>query len=253
VAKLDWIQRHERHAARYGGFAYPWRSAIEPANGEDAYTALVHEHLRADLDVVEAGCGHGSDALAFGPRVRSYLGYDAVEPFIEIARRRALDAGSRNVAFVVADSSPKRGGRVPAADASVDLILSRRGPSNFILDAPRVCRHGAVLLQVCYLATPIPDWNDALPPALRMQAEADTAAEHVRDYLARAELALHSSSLHDVEERFDQPLELLRRLAWDRDLEVDAPVQLDALTPLFEQRGALCLRHRRLLWKAIVA
>ena len=36
------------------------------------------------------------------------------------------------------------------------------------------------------------------------------------------------------------------------DLELAAPSQLDALTPLFERNGTLCLGHRRLLWKAIV-
>lgn len=253
MTKPEWIQRHERQAERYGGFAYPWRSAIDPGNGEDAYTALVHEHLTPDLDVVEAGCGHGSDALSFGARVRSYLGYDAVEPFIETARRRALEAGLRSVRFAVADSSPKRGGRVPAESASADVILSRRGPSNFILDARRVCRSGGVLLQVCYLATPVPDWNAALPERWRMQPEADTALQNVRDYLERAGRALHDAHLYDVEERFDEPRELLHRLAWDRDLaESDAAADLDAIARLFVGAGSLSLRHRRFLWKAIV-
>jgi SAM-dependent methyltransferase len=250
--KPEWVRRNERLAERYGGFVYPWRSTIEAGNGEDAFTALVHEHLRAELDVVEAGCGHGSDALQFAPRVRSYLGYDAVEPFVSTARERAGAAALRNVEFLVSDSSPKRGGRVPASDRSVDLVISRRGPLNFILDAPRFCRPGAALLQLCYLATPLPDWNDSLPPELRLAPETDAATADVREYLKRAGLRMLDWRTFDAEERFDQPLELLRRLTWNREAPVDESRDLPAVSALFERLGRVSLRQRRFLWKAIV-
>jgi SAM-dependent methyltransferase len=250
--KPEWVRRNERLAERYGGFVHPWRSTIDPDNGEDAYTALAREQLRAELDVVEAGCGHGSDALSFAPHVRTYLGYDAVGAFVGTARRRAAAANLRNVEFVTADSSPKRGGRVPAGDCSVDLILSRRGPSNFVLDSRRVCRPGATLLQVCYLATPIPDWDDSLPPELRLPEERDTAPASVAEYLAAAGLRLQSSRVFDVEERFDHPAELLRRLSWDREESRDETRDLEAVSALFGSRVRVSLRHRRLVWQAIV-
>src|SRR5262245_26851424 len=167
----DWLRQYEALAERYGGFAYPWRSTLGAHDGESAYTRLVHEHLRADLDLLEAGCGHGSDALELAPRARSYLGYDYVEAFVRTARERAAAAGVANARFVVADSSPKRGGRTPAGDRSIDLMLSRRGPANFILDAARVARPGARMIQLCYMDTPQPEWNERLSPELRLPAE----------------------------------------------------------------------------------
>jgi SAM-dependent methyltransferase len=256
VNKPDWIRSHERLAERHGGFVYPWRSEVEPHNGEDVYTALVREHLHPSIDVVEAGCGHGSDALTFGPHVHSYSGYDAVAPFVAIARRRATEAGLQTVRFAVADSSPKRGGRVPVGDRAVDLIISRRGPSNFILDARRVCRPGGALLQVCYLPPPTPDWNEMLPPHLRVHDEPDTAWEKVHTYLERADLRLQVSSIRDVHEFFDDASELLVRLAWDRGIEAIAAEDLESISGMFEEvsaGGRVFLRHRRWVWKAIVS
>jgi ubiquinone/menaquinone biosynthesis C-methylase UbiE len=52
--------------------------------------------------VLDAGCGHGTDRLAFAPKVRRFIGYDAVESFIAIARRRADESSLTNVALVAA-------------------------------------------------------------------------------------------------------------------------------------------------------
>jgi SAM-dependent methyltransferase len=191
-SRPDWIRHYEALATRFGGFAYPWRSTLGAHDGERAYDALVDEHLRGDLDVLEAGCGHGSDVLAFAPRVRSLLAYDAVEDFVRTARERAHAADVHNTRFAVVDSSPKRGGRTPADDRSIDLVLSRRGPANFILDAPRICRPGAALIQLCYMDTPLPPWNDELAPELRLSREPASMPGDVYAYLERAGLALES-------------------------------------------------------------
>ena len=249
----DGLRRYEAIGARYGGFAYPWRSTLGAHDGESAYTRLVGEHLRADRDVLEAGCGHGSDALAFAPRARSYLAYDYVEGFVRTARTRADEAGVGNARFVVADSSPKRGGRTPAEDGSIDLVLSRRGPSNFILDAARACRPGARLIQLCYMDTPQPEWNERLSPELRLPLEPKSMPGNVHEYLARAGLALESSWIFDVPELFSEPAELLARLSWAREPLPDPERALAEVRQLFEARGArLALRHRRFLWTALL-
>jgi SAM-dependent methyltransferase len=256
AAGRDGLSRYQAIAARYGGFAYPWSSTLGAHDGETAFSALVNEHLRADLDVLEAGCGHGSDALLFAPRVRSYLAYDYVESFVRTARERAAAAGLSHARFVVADSSPKRGGRTPAEDASLDLLLSRRGPSNFILDAGRVGRPGARMIQLCYMDTPLPAWNGELSPELRLAAEPASMPGTVHDYLARAGLALESSWTFDVPELFADPSELLLRLSWAREPLADPERALAEVRQLFAARAdarGLALRHRRFLWTAVLA
>jgi len=138
-------------ARAYGGFTQPWKSEIDPRNGEDAYTALVEEHLGPNTEVIEAGCGHGAEALDRAKHVKSWLAFDAVPEFIALADKAAAERGVDNVRFVVADCSPKRNGgraRLPAADQSADLVLSRRGPSSWIGDATRVVRPGGALIHV---------------------------------------------------------------------------------------------------------
>jgi len=87
---------YERIAREQGGFFYPWRSQLEAGNGEVAYTELVSAHLSPDRDVLEAGCGHGTDALRFAPRVRTLRAWYAVEGFIAAARDSAARAGLTN-------------------------------------------------------------------------------------------------------------------------------------------------------------
>jgi SAM-dependent methyltransferase len=148
---LNYFEQLELLAAQQGGYFYPWASALGAGNGEDAYTALVEQHLTPTATVLEAGSGHGSDLLAFAPKVARFIGYDAVGSFTRIARRRAAEAGLTNVELITHNSSAKfnaGAARIPAADQSVDLIISRRGPGNWIADARRVCRPGARLIQL---------------------------------------------------------------------------------------------------------
>jgi SAM-dependent methyltransferase len=167
---LDYFEQLEALAAQQGGYFYPWRSALGAGNGEDAYTQLVEDHLSANKVVLDAGCGHGTDMLAFAPRVRRFIGYDAVESFINIARHRAAKAGLTNVELVLSNSSPQFNGgaaHIPVADDALDLIISRRGPTNWIADARRACRPGARLIQLNPLRGPDFPWNHELPEGLR--------------------------------------------------------------------------------------
>jgi len=73
-------------AGAYGGFTRPWESEVDRRNGENAYTALVEEHLGPGTDVIEAGCGHGAEALTLAKRVKGWLAFDAVPEFIALAK-----------------------------------------------------------------------------------------------------------------------------------------------------------------------
>ena len=109
---LNYFEQLEALAAQQGGYFYPWRSALGDGNGEDAYTQFVETHLAPDKVVLDAGCGHGDDMVMFAPKARRFIGYDAVESFIAIARRRAAEIGLANVELALSNSSPQHNGGV---------------------------------------------------------------------------------------------------------------------------------------------
>ena len=259
---MDYFEQLEALSEQQGGYFYPWRSALGDANGEDAYTRLVERHLSPAKVVLDAGCGHGSDMLAFAPKVRRFIGYDAVESFIAIARRRAAENGLANVELVRANSSPRHNGgaaRMPAADHALDLIISRRGPLNWIADARRACRSGARLIELNPLPAPAPAWNAELPQPLRVAqnpanpGRPELVAE-VEAALAAAGLRLEEGQVFDAPEVFSEPQDLYRYLTFMR-FEPGAPSWDTARAPLerlFARHGPIEARQRRFLWTAVV-
>jgi SAM-dependent methyltransferase len=260
--KVDYFEQLDTLAAQQGGYFYPWRSALGDGNGEDAYTQLVEAHLSGEKVVLDAGCGHGTDMLAFAPKVRRFIGYDAVESFITIARRSAAESGLANVELVFCNSSARYNdgvARIPAAEHSLDLIISRRGPTNWIADARRACRPGARLIQLNPLPSPEAAWNRELPKALRMAenpanpARPDLVVE-IEAALAAADLRLEDGRIFDVPEVFSEPDDLYLALTFMR-FEADTP-SWDAARPhlenLFARHGPIELRQRRFLWTATV-
>jgi SAM-dependent methyltransferase len=261
--ELNYFEQLEALAAQQGGYFYPWRSVLGDGNGEDAYTQLVEAHLSPEKVVLDAGCGHGTDMLAFAPKVRRFIGYDAVESFIAIARRRAAETGLANVELVLCNSSPQHNGgvaRLPAADHTLDLVISRRGPTNWIADAPRACRPGARLIQLNPLPAPEkPSWNNELPQTLRLAEDLanpgrpDLAVE-IEAALAAAGLGLEDGRIFDVPEVFTEPEDLYRYLTFMR-FESGTP-SWEAVRPdlqrLFARHGSIEARQRRFLWSTVV-
>jgi SAM-dependent methyltransferase len=258
---LNYFEQLELLAAQQRGYFYPWRSALGDDNGEDAYTRLVEAHLSPEKTMLDAGCGHGTDMLAFAPKVRRFIGYDAVASFVAIAQRRAAEAGLVNVELVVGNSSPGHNGgaaRIPVGERTLDLIVSRRGPLNWIADARRVCRPGARLIEVNPLPTPMPHWNGELPQALRMAenpanpGRPDLVVE-VEAALAAADIRLEQGQVFDAPEVFSAPKELYRALTFMR-FEPETP-SWDAARPplaqLLARHGPIELRQRRYLWTAV--
>ncbi|HWA60921.1 MAG TPA: class I SAM-dependent methyltransferase, partial [Caulobacteraceae bacterium] len=168
---MNYFEQMAALAAEQGGYFYPWTSRSDGEDGEGAYTRLVEAHLAPDRTVLEAGCGHGPDVLAFAPKAGRYVAYDAVPEFIAIAKAAVDRAGLTNVELSCVNSSARFNGgaaRMPVEDASLDMVVSRRGPTNWIADVRRACRPGARLIEINPLPAPLPDWNEALPPALRI-------------------------------------------------------------------------------------
>jgi 2-polyprenyl-3-methyl-5-hydroxy-6-metoxy-1,4-benzoquinol methylase len=104
------------------GYYYPWKSVVSPFNGEDAYLELVKAHLQPNLDVLDAGCGHGDVALDIAPFCNSVLAYDLVEDYILLARTEAAKRGLENLQFICADSSAKANNGKPKLPADDNTI-----------------------------------------------------------------------------------------------------------------------------------
>lgn len=256
---------YERLATLQEGYFYPWQSTIAAGDGESAYTELVRQHLSDGVDVLETGCGHGVDAIAFAPLCRSLRAYDHVDRFIRLAKQEAAARNIDNVTFLCRNSSSDRNnGRVtvPALTDSIDVVISRRGPTNWIEDVPRFCRAGAVLMQLNPLGSLVDDpWNAELPEGLqRSPSDPDPDAgmrSRIEARLTRVGLHIHACWTFDVPEWLHTPRDLYRLLTFgNSDEEVPSwRTSETALTRLFKRHAAsdgLELRHRRFLWMARV-
>lgn len=256
---LEW---YERLAKLQRGYYYPWRSTLPPFNGEDVYLDMLYSLLRPDAVVLDAGCGHGELTLNVAPHCKEIVAYDRIEEYIQMANQTAQERGISNATFILGNSSREFNEgqvRIPTDRNDFTLLISRRGPINWLEDVRRVARPGAVVLELNPDLAPAPPWNDRLPAVLR-QPEPDPnwpMRASVERELAAGRLRMHSCWHFDVPEFFDDPAQLYNRLTWGFTPE-EVPAYQE-LRPLLEEiwrdfagPEGVTLRHRRLLWKAIV-
>ncbi|HMN31161.1 MAG TPA: methyltransferase domain-containing protein, partial [Caldilineaceae bacterium] len=146
----SWL-RDPRIATR--GFAHRWRSSVAAGNGEDAFIALLEQHLRPDSDVLDLGCGHGELTLTLAARCRTIVGIEREAGYLELAKELAAEQKVTNVQFFLVNLAgggdqerPFAG--IPLADESIDLFVNRRGPllRRYLAEARRVARRGAVIV-----------------------------------------------------------------------------------------------------------
>ncbi|CAM3948565.1 class I SAM-dependent methyltransferase [Deinococcus marmoris] len=115
---------YARLARELGGCRHPWSRVLDGPNPELTFDALLMEHLRPDTRVLEAGCGHGSDAARFGSQCARWAAYDWVPEILRLARENAPAAE-----FHLWDGK----GEVPTdLRGPFNLIVSRRGPTSVI-------------------------------------------------------------------------------------------------------------------------
>jgi ubiquinone/menaquinone biosynthesis C-methylase UbiE len=243
------------------GYYYPWKSALSPFNGEDAYLELVKAHLQPHLDVLDAGCGHGEVALEIAPFCQSVLAYDLVEDYIELARIEAEKRGLKNAQFICANSSATANHgqpKIPARDNSIDLFISRRGPFHWLADAKRVAKPGATIIMLTMLETALPAWHDLLPDNLSFPfPTSGSMLAEVQRRLETSGFSLHSHWTFDVPEVFENPKDLHTYLTWANF--VNAPpfettkLVLETIFEQYASNQGLAIPHRRLLWKAVVS
>ena len=258
----SWL-RDPRIAAR--GFAHRWQSSVAAGNGEDAFIALVDQHLRPDCDVLDVGCGHGEFTLTLADRCRSIVGIERDPGYLELARELAAEQEVANVQFYqanlagVGDEDRDFAG-IPVADNSIDLLINRRGPilRRYLDEALRVARPGAVIVGLHPTGnTPVPTWADQLPEPYQnvfMVLSFDEVTGWVIDPLQEAGISDYSIWWIDVPEFFRTSYELYVRLGGTQT--VDDPEYRDIepqLTKIIDQYGSsqgIILRHQRLLWQA---
>lgn len=87
-----WDNMAERYAKRAVGDEASYAATLDISRGV----------LPKDASVLELGCGTGSTALLLADNVGAYLGTDISPKMIEIAQRKAADAGVTHVTFQVA-------------------------------------------------------------------------------------------------------------------------------------------------------
>jgi SAM-dependent methyltransferase len=258
-----WLSKQQK------GYFYPGRTYLAPWHGEDNFQTLVFEHLKPEMDVLEVACAQGDLALAMAPCVRSVLAYDATPDYIDMACKAAEERGITNAKFLVYNSRARfNGGRthIPAEDHSVDLWVNSKGPFHPILDAPRVCRPGAVMLMLVPgggvpaggLKAP---WNDLLSEPFSQgspdRSDPNWAYKSIEKNLAEAGLRLHSWWDFDVPEYIPDPKELYVWLSWPY-MEDEVP-SYQEVEPVFERifkefagPQGLENRWRRSIWKAVI-
>jgi SAM-dependent methyltransferase len=253
---------YDQMAERQEGYYYPWRSHLPAFHGEDVYAEMVKQHFSPTIDVLEAACAHGEFALGIAPLCRSILAYDRVAPWIERAQQTVAQRGLTNLTFVCHDSSTDANGgwaRLPANDATFDLLICSKGPFHWITDARRVARPGGVLLMLVPDATPLTPWHAQLPESLRWQVGPDPywARPAIERRLIESDLTIQCWWSFDVPETFADLEQLYVWLSWGRAAdEIPTWAEVEpTLQQIFDNYGTsagVAIRHQRHIWKAVV-
>ncbi len=140
--------------------------ASNPIGNEAAYEQTL-ERTRAYIAptdrVLELGCGTGTTALKLAPFAGDVLGTDMASAMVEIARRRADDAGAENVEFVEAtvDALPEGPFDVVMAFNLLHLLRDLDGGLAQVHDR---LRPGGVFVSktVCMSGPGVPLWMRGL-------------------------------------------------------------------------------------------
>jgi ubiquinone/menaquinone biosynthesis C-methylase UbiE len=105
---------------QFGAQASAYLASAVHAHGEDlaALAALAHGHRSARL--LDLGCGGGHVSYAVAPEVAEVVAYDLSPAMLDVVAKAAAERGLANLTTQQGAAE-----RLPFADASFDLVLSR--------------------------------------------------------------------------------------------------------------------------------
>jgi len=242
-----------------GGYFFPWKSEIPRFNGEDTYLEILKTHFNKSLTVLDVGCGHGDIPISIAPYFKHVYAYDRVCGFIDRAISEQTRLSLTNITFKCANSKGKDIIKMPFEDNSIDLFISRRGPTHWIKDAKRVAKSNAICIALLPVPSPTPLWNNLLPDAFKSDHTVNKTEQttFIADYESRLQqndIEVISSWYFDVPEVFATTFEYYKALTFDK-LPDEIPSYesiktiLDDIALKHGKEGKIEVRHVRYLWK----
>ena len=163
---------------QFGARAEAYLTSAVHAQGADLDALAALARGRAEARVLDLGCGGGHATFAVAPQVREVVAYDLSREMLDGVARTARERGLGNVATAQGVVE-----RLPFADASFDLVLSRYSAHHWrdftagLGEAARVLKPGGMAGFVDAVA---PD--RALFDTYFQAIELLRDCSHVRDY-----------------------------------------------------------------------
>jgi SAM-dependent methyltransferase len=118
------------------------------ARGAAVYADFLLPHLRADMIVLDLGCGQATISMGIAETVPNgrVVGIDIDRGILAVTRRDAAAIGHGNLAFAAAD-----GRQLPFRDGAFDAVLCHsmletlRDPASVVVELRRIIRRGGVI------------------------------------------------------------------------------------------------------------
>lgn len=216
---------------QFGARATAYLQSAVHAQGADLEALANLGRGQTQARVLDLGCGGGHVSFAIAPLVREVVAYDLSPEMLDVVAHTAAERGLRNL--VTRQGLVER---LPFADASFDLVLSRysahhwRGLDAGLGEAARILKPSGIAAFADAVAALAPQIDTYLQ-AIELLRD----PSHVRDYaraeweaaLARAGLTPMASAAYRVRLAFPSWVERMRT----PKVQVDAIRALQAAMP----------------------
>jgi Methyltransferase domain len=133
---------YDKVARRFGEYRTPARSTTDyrGANPAEVFERKLVDLGRPEVVALDAGSGDGRFTLRMAAHFKYVLGIDTAREMLAVAERKRREQAVANVRFEVRDAAS-----TGLADASFEVIYSRRGPTKY-REFARLLRSGGHVL-----------------------------------------------------------------------------------------------------------